>query len=319
MNTEFRVKSAFGVGLAGVALLTPFTLNHLAQGRLLLGVGTGLIVAVMAAMAWVGSRGRYLPWLVFLGFVPSVLVFLVLSLREQGVIGALWCFPAALAFYFTLPEKKAWISNAALYAVTVPWAWSLLELPVAARVAATLLGVSVFSAIFVRVISVQQRALQAQAVTDSLTGLYNRTLLPATLAQAMAQGRRTGTPMALLALDLDDFKEINDSRGHAAGDRVLRGVADVIRARIRRSDVAFRLGGEEFLAFLHGADRDRARQVAEELRSTVEAGSLLPGQPVTVSVGFATSGDDPDWEAWLKRCDDNLYGAKAAGRNCVVG
>jgi GGDEF domain-containing protein len=53
--------------------------------------------------------------------------------------------------------------------------------------------------------------------------------------------------------------------------------------------------------------------VAEELRSTVEAGSLLPGQPVTISVGFATYGDDPDWEAWLKRCDDNLYGAKAAG------
>lgn len=319
MTPDFRVRSSFGVGLAGVALLTPFTMNHMAQGRIALGLGTLLIVGVMALMAWAGHCGRYLPWLVFLGFVPSVLVFLALSLREQGVIGAFWCFPAVLAFYFTLPERKAWISNAALYAVAVPWAWSVLELPVAARVAATLLGVIVFSGIFVRVISVQQRALEAQAVTDTLTGLLNRALLASTLDQAMEQSRRTGTPMTLLALDLDDFKEINDTLGHAAGDAVLRGVADVIRTRIRRSDVAFRLGGEEFLAFLYGADEERGQQVAEDLRAALASEALVPGRPVTASVGLASYCKDASWEAWLKRCDDNLYSAKATGRNRVVG
>jgi diguanylate cyclase (GGDEF)-like protein len=319
VNQDFRAKSSFGVGLAGVVLLTPFTLNHLAQGRMLLGFGTGIIVAVMIAMAWVGGRGRYWPWLVFLGFVPAVMVFLVLSFREQGVIGALWCFPAVLALYFTLPERLAWVSNAALYAVTVPWAWTVLEVSVAARVAATLLGVSVFSAIFVRVISVQQRALVEQALTDALTGLHNRALLPSTLDQAMQQSQRTETPMTLLALDLDDFKEINDTQGHAAGDQVLRGVADVIRSRIRRTDMAFRLGGEEFLAFLYGTDHDRGCHVAEELRSAVASKTLLPGRPVTVSVGVATLDGDLSWEAWLRRCDEKLYTAKARGRNQVVG
>jgi diguanylate cyclase (GGDEF)-like protein len=319
LTPDFRARSSFGVGLAGVLLLTPFTVNHLAQGRLMLAGGTGIIVVVMVAMAWVGSRGRYLPALVFFGFTPAVIVFLVLSLLEQGVIGALWCFPAVLAFYFTLPERHAWISNALLYVITVPWAWSLLEPSVSARVAATLLGVSVFSAIFVRVISLQQKALEEQAVKDALTGLHNRALLASTLDLAMEQSRRSGTPMTLLAFDLDDFKTINDTQGHAAGDDALRGLAGVIRSRIRRTDLAFRLGGEEFLAFLYGTDREKGLQVAEDLRAAVAAKPLIPDCPVTVSVGVATFNGDADWEGWLKRCDDNLYVAKAAGRNRVVG
>ncbi|MEX2048571.1 MAG: GGDEF domain-containing protein [Gemmatimonadota bacterium] len=313
------MKATLGVGLAGVVLLTPFTINHLVQGRTVLAVGTLAIVMAMGAMAWLGRRGRYRPWLVFALFTPVVLVFLFEAFREQAVIGALWCFPAILMFYFTLPEKQAWLSNAALYAMAVPMAWSVVDPSVAARVTATLLGVSVFSAIFVRVIGVQQRALEMRAVSDALTGLHNRTLLPSTLEQAMEQSRRTGLPMTLLALDLDEFKEINDTRGHDVGDAVLRGVADLLRARIRRSDRAFRLGGEEFLAFLYGTDKDQGLRVAEELRSAVQAQSLAADRPVTVSVGIAQYSGDPDWETWVKRCDENLYTAKAKGRNLVVG
>jgi len=190
---------------------------------------------------------------------------------------------------------------------------------VAARVTATLLGVSMFSAIFVRLIAVQQRTLEARAVSDALTGLHSRTLLPTTLEQAMEQSRRTGIPMTLLAFDLDEFKEINDRHGHDAGDAVLRAVADILRARIRRSDRAFRLGGEEFLAFLYGTDKQQGLQLAEELRSAVESKLLVPHRAVTVSVGMAAYSGDPDWETWETRCDQNLYDAKAKGRNLVVG
>jgi len=318
-GTDFRLKSTLGVGLGGVALLAPFSINHLIQGRMLLGVGTGLIVLAMAAMAWLGRQGHYRPWLVFALITPVTLVFLFEALREQGVIGVLWCFPAILLFYFTLPERQAWLSNAALFAMALPMAWSILDTSVAARVAATLLGVSMFSAIFVRVIAVQQRALEARAVSDALTGLHNRTLLPATLEQAMEQARRTGLPMTLLAFDLDQFKEINDTHGHQAGDAVLQAVAQILQSRIRRSDRAFRLGGEEFLAFLYGTDKEQGFRVAEELRSAVEARTLIPDRPVTVSVGIAAYSGDPDWESWVRRCDENLYGAKARGRNVVVG
>jgi diguanylate cyclase (GGDEF)-like protein len=248
-----------------------------------------------------------------------MLLFLGVSLWEQGVIGVLWCFPAILIFYFMLPEKLAWISNLGLYAVAVPLSWSVLELPVAARVAATLLGVSAMAAVFVRVMTEQQEALEVRAFSDALTGLHNRALLESTLEQAMEQSRRTGLPMTLLALDLDWFKSINDGLGHQAGDTALRGVADILRTRIRRSDKAFRLGGEEFLAFLYGTDQDAGRQVAEDLRKAVATRPLIPGRSITVSIGVASYSGDRDWEEWLRRCDQNLYGAKAKGRNAVVG
>jgi hypothetical protein len=190
VTADFRIRSSLWVGLAGAALLAPFTINHFRLGRILLGMGTLAIVLVLAAMAWYGKRERYLPWLVFTGLTPAILLFLGLSFRDQGVIGALWCFPAVLVFYFTLPEKQAWIANAAVYAMAVPMAWRYLDPDIAPRVAATLLGVGVFSAIFVRVISVQQRALEMRAMSDTLTGLHNRALLASTLEQAMEQSRR---------------------------------------------------------------------------------------------------------------------------------
>jgi diguanylate cyclase (GGDEF)-like protein len=319
VTADFRIRSSMWVGLSGALLLAPFTINHFRLGRTLLGTGTLLIVAVLAAMAWYGRRGRYVPWLAFFGLTPAILIFLAFSFHDQGVIGALWCFPAMLVFYFTLPEKQAWIANVALVAMAVPAAWTYLDGAVALRVAATLSGVGVFSAIFVRVISVQQTALEARAVSDALTGLHNRALLASTLEQAMEQSRRSGTPMTLLALDLDAFKQINDTLGHHTGDEVLRGVAEILRTRIRRSDKAFRLGGEEFLVFLYGTDEAQARQVAEDLRATVEARPLVPDRPVTVSIGIAAFAGEEDRDAWLQRCDKNLYGAKAQGRNVVVG
>lgn len=318
MHADFRVKSTIGVAVAAMLLLAPFTFNHLRQGRLLLGIGTLVIVLTLATMAWLGSRGRHQAWLTFLGLPPAVLVFILVAFREQAVIGALWCYPAVLTFYITLPERQAWVANAALFGGAVPMAWLTLETPVAARVAATLLGVSVFSAIFVRVIDGQQRALEERAMRDPLTGLHNRTLLATTLEQATEQARRSGTPMTLLALDLDDFKAVNDAYGHAAGDRVLRGVANVLRSRLRKSDMAFRLGGEEFLAFLYGADEGQGGRVAEELRDAVETRALIPGRPVTVSIGVASFSGDEHWEAWMRRCDRKLYDAKARGRNRIV-
>jgi diguanylate cyclase (GGDEF)-like protein len=79
------------------------------------------------------------------------------------------------------------------------------------------------------------------------------------------------------------------------------------------------MGGEEFLVFLYGTDEDQARQVAEDLRASVEAKPLVPDRPVTVSIGIAAFAGDADRDAWLKRCDANLYGAKAQGRNVVFG
>jgi diguanylate cyclase (GGDEF)-like protein len=187
------------------------------------------------------------------------------------------------------------------------------------RFVVTILGVSAFSAMFLRVITAQQKILTMQAVTDPLTGLLNRKTLEDKFEEIISQNHRTGTPMTLLTLDLDNFKEVNDKWGHHTGDKVLRGVADFLIKRIyRRTDRIFRIGGEEFLVFLYNTNTADGMEVAEELCSGLESTPLLPDQPVTVSIGVATLRPDDEWQDWMRRCDENLYKAKEGGRNMVV-
>jgi len=318
LAADFRGKTTLGVGVVGVILLTPFAINNFVQGRPLLGSGALAIVALLAFNAWSISRGRYYPSITLVGLVPVIVLFLVFALRKQGMVGALWCYPAVISFYFMLPERGAWLANAILLGIALPEVWSVIDHPLATRVAATLVAVSAFSAIFIRVITAQQRRLEAQAITDPLTGLFNRMLLHDTLEQAIEQNKRTGAPMTLVTLDLDHFKEINDTLGHDAGDAVLHGVGQLLRRRLRRVDHLFRIGGEEFLALLYATDADNARNVAESLRAAIAAHPFLTGRSVTASLGVAALHPGDDWRAWMKRSDDKLYVAKSGGRDRVV-
>jgi diguanylate cyclase (GGDEF)-like protein len=315
---DFRRMAKLALGVAGPLILAPFGVNNFLQGRYLLGVGSLAIVAILAFDGWAVTRGRDLSWLTLFGLVPAIIFFLSLALHRQGVIGVLWCYPAILSFYVLLPERRAWAANIVLLAVAVPQAWLVVEQDVAVRVAATYVAVSVFAAIFVRAIARQQRRLHEIAVTDPLTGLLNRKQLESTLEQAVAHSRRRGAPMTLIAFDLDRFKAINDSLGHDAGDGVLRGVADLVSRRMRRGDKVFRLGGEEFLVLLYDTEAVDGMRIAEELRGAIGSLDVIPGRRVSVSLGVATLRADEDWQEWMKRSDDNLYAAKAEGRDRTV-
>ncbi len=316
---DFRPKATFGVALAGILALTPFSINHMLQGSFTLAASSFGVILLLAANALLIVRGRFLPMLTLLTVVPAITLELVIVLNLQGIIGALWCYPSLILFYFMLPERKAWIANGALLALVVPQFWWLLDTSIAARLAATLVTVSGMAAVFIRVISNQQKQLQSQAVTDSLTGLLNRTLLLETLEQATALGRRGGLPMSLLAIDVDHFKEINDQLGHATGDDVLRGIAALIHDRMRRSDRVFRTGGEEFLVVLFNTPLNSAQGVAQELVSAIGSSPFVPGRAITASIGMAQWAADESYTRWLERADECLYQAKDLGRNQAVG
>lgn len=234
------------------------------------------------------------------------------------MIAAFWSYPTIFGFYFMLRERQAWIASITFHVCVIPQAWLTLDPSHALRFTITLIAVSIFSAIFVRVITNQQNRLETQVATDPLTGLLNRTLLHDTLEHAVQQNHRMNTPMTLITLDLDHFKSINDTLGHDAGDTVLRGIGKHLHDRIRRSDKVFRLGGEEFLALLYNTDATHGLNLAEELRSSIETQIVLPDHPVTASIGVATLQTDESWDEWMKRCDKNLYRAKQDGRNKVV-
>jgi diguanylate cyclase (GGDEF)-like protein len=158
---------------------------------------------------------------------------------------------------------------------------------------------------------------EARAATDSLTGLPNRRAVQEALKRMIAQAGRTLAPMAVLLLDLDHFKQINDTYGHDRGDAVLAAVGEVLAGALRTSDFVGRNGGEEFVALLPDTGVEGAMEAAEKLRTAI--GRLtLPGidGPVTASVGAAVYPHTAaDAESLLRLADRALYGAKAHGRN----
>jgi diguanylate cyclase (GGDEF)-like protein len=156
------------------------------------------------------------------------------------------------------------------------------------------------------------------AVLDQLTGLLNRKALEARALELEQQAQLTGGSVALIACDLDNFKEVNDSHGHDRGDAVLRSFAYQMRKSLRSFELIYRLGGEEFLVVLPAANLEEGLMVAERLRRTIE--EVKPGGlPVTASFGVsAGAGGEVDYDRLFKVADEALYDAKAAGRNCVM-
>lgn len=167
-----------------------------------------------------------------------------------------------------------------------------------------------------------QESLRSQSIRDSLTGLYNRRYLDASMAREVARAERHEQDLSLLIVDIDHFKRVNDTLGHDAGDAVLAQVAATLDLGTRGEDIACRYGGEEFVVVMPGADARVAQRRAEELRAAIEnAGITYAGRPVgpiTVSVGVATfPAKGGDATTLRQAADQALYAAKRAGRNRV--
>lgn len=143
---------------------------------------------------------------------------------------------------------------------------------------------------------------------------------PSGVTSELARLMASRQPFAVLALDLDHFKQVNDTFGHAAGDQVLMALADIMRGSVRAEDACCRVGGEEFLVLMPGASADAASAVADRIREATRAHAMPGGVGhVTVSIGAARwpdDGNEPD--TVLKRADQALYQAKTSGRDKVV-
>jgi diguanylate cyclase (GGDEF)-like protein/hemerythrin-like metal-binding protein len=160
--------------------------------------------------------------------------------------------------------------------------------------------------------------LERLGSTDHLTGAWNRAHFERTIDAELGRSRAGRHPVSLVLLDIDHFKRVNDTFGHATGDAVLRDLVGVMRARIRASDMLFRWGGEEFAVLASAAGYRGAERIAANLREAV-AGHDFPGAGrVTVSAGVAEHDGEESVREWFGRLDAALYAAKAAGRNRVV-
>ena len=172
-------------------------------------------------------------------------------------------------------------------------------------------------------IRVRDEKLSQLATTDTLTGLANRGHALESLQTMLTRAQRLGRPMGVMLLDVDHFKQVNDTYGHPAGDQVLRDIAHILQANVRAYDLAARFGGEEFLVLCEGADLSATVDMAERIRAAVASRvyRLAGGQTLrtTVSVGvYAGAGSHATAMQLIELADQALYRAKQAGRNRVV-
>jgi diguanylate cyclase (GGDEF)-like protein len=175
-----------------------------------------------------------------------------------------------------------------------------------------------------RVLTLQDRlnaaldAMRNEATHDHLTGVWNRAAILDTLKRESDRSQREESPLSVIMVDLDHFKQINDRWGHQTGDEVLREVTKRLQSVLRPYDTLGRYGGEEFVVVAPGCDRNSSLKLAERLRGTVNAKPVLTpasSLPVTLSLGVASLSKGLSSESLLQRADEALYGAKRAGRN----
>lgn len=161
-------------------------------------------------------------------------------------------------------------------------------------------------------------SLDRMATRDQMTGLFNRCAGEKILASAHENAQRTSAPYSVLMVDIDHFKRVNDTYGHAIGDEAIKTVSSILSNAVRGLDAACRWGGEEFLCILRGADINMSTAVAERIRATVELASIPDAGKVTVSIGVATwCATAIDAAYIVKTADQGLYEAKQNGRNRV--
>ncbi len=161
---------------------------------------------------------------------------------------------------------------------------------------------------------------QERAMTDALSGMLNRYGLQRVLTHEHAEARRYTRPLSCLMVDLDNFKTINDTFGHMAGDVALKQVAGILNEIVRRSDMVSRYGGDEFLVLLPETDLEGAEALAEKIRAAASSRKFGDGSPhfqVTLSIGAATLADDESGNDMIARADMALYAAKEQGRDRV--
>jgi diguanylate cyclase (GGDEF)-like protein len=250
-----------------------------------------VIIAVSVALAG-GPTVAIMAWFA----IP--LLTLGARFSERGIaVGVIWTVALMLAVAFGVDAQAV-----------------LDDPPILLAPLALIACVAMFQAVLMR----SDVKWRAEAVIDPLTGMLNRKALAGRAAELEQQSEVTEQPVGLIVADIDRFKLINDSHGHATGDAVLEEVAYCLRRQLRAFDLSYRIGGEEFLFLLPGADLASAHGLAELLREAIAA-KPQAGQRVTMSFGVSASSPKErfDYETAFAEADAGLYEAKRSGRNRV--
>lgn len=260
-------------------------------------------------------------------FLLTLSVFLLFSQHKN--YGLYWISIFPLLVYFLLNRKTAHIITLAYSALLLVfiltsnknWEPAPFNLSSILNICGATFGIILVVGYFeisrrevYQMLEEKNRELERLAVTDHLTGLYNRTKLDEIIAAEINRTSRTGKKFSVIMADIDYFKSVNDKYGHITGDAVLTDIGGLLLKNCRKTDYVGRWGGEEFLVICPETDEKGAIILAEKLLGSVAAYRYMEGEKITMSLGAASLRPGDSWDSLLKRADDALYAAKYKGR-----
>ncbi|MFE8070488.1 GGDEF domain-containing protein [Marinobacteraceae bacterium S3BR75-40.1] len=325
---RLKVLRMIALLVAGFTLI--FALINVMRG-LPLVASIQLSASLISLIAYISTRkAQALPvW--YVGYMLLFFSLLMVMIASPGVTDSafIWALTIPIMSYLLMGKRLGLVVSAVfLVAANLIFIGKALALAGAVDWVATSnlilssLAVLAFSHAYEIGRESAHRRLAQLASTDPLTHLGNRNRALTVFDLQKQRFIREGSPVSFILIDLDYFKRINDNHGHDAGDALLKHIALLIAARIRATDCAFRLGGEEFGIILADTRKAQATKVAEDLRRVIEAHTTTHrGTPlrITLTAGVAELGPDGDtFEAMHKAADRRLYRGKERGRNCVV-
>lgn len=317
LKNDFRLSIITLLGASAVLGITPFAALRFLQGNVLAGLlDLAILVGICTGViySWVSGNTRFggmLLAVVACGGAVSV-AYVV------GEPGLFWLYPCLVTTFFLVAPKIAIVLNVASVLVLMFFGDVFSSQVQMWSFAATAVVVSACAYVFAYRNKNQRVRLEHLATVDPLTGVKNRRSMDEALDLAAANAERSGMSYALVLLDLDHFKAINDEFGHSVGDEVLTDLVALVEHNTRKSDQLFRYGGEEFVLLLPGVDGLGLKSVMSNLQQMLRRHLKHPGGPVTASFGVALLGHGESVESWLQRADEALYQAKEAGRDRVV-
>ncbi|MBU2872724.1 GGDEF domain-containing protein [Marinobacter salexigens] len=317
LKTDFRLSIITILGASALLGITPFAFMRFFQGNYVAGfVDTTILLVVSGGMAyaWVtGDTRRSGMVLAVVACSGAVAVAAIV-----GEVGLFWLYPCLVTAFFLVSPRVATLLNVSSIAAMIVQGDAFKSDVQMWTFVATALVVSATAYAFALRSDNQRERLEHLATIDPLTGVKNRRSMDEELNEAAAHAERTGLPYALVILDIDHFKKVNDEFGHAAGDLILVDMVTLVQQNTRKYDQLFRFGGEEFVLLLPGVDGEGLLSVMNNLQHVLRKKMKHPGGAITASFGVALLKHGESVESWLERADAALYEAKEAGRDRVI-
>ncbi|WP_296935481.1 GGDEF domain-containing protein [uncultured Marinobacter sp.] len=317
LRTDFRLSIITLLGASAILGITPFAVMRFMQGNVLAGlVDSSILLGILGAVvyAWITGDTRRS------GLASAVIACsgAVAVGTVVGEPGLFWLYPCLVTTFFLANPRIAVFLNIASVVALIVHGGAFRSDVQMWSFASTAFVVSACAYVFAHRNHDQRERLEHLATIDPLTGIKNRRSMDQELDLAAADAERTGLPYALVLLDIDHFKRINDEHGHGVGDDVLTELVALLKQNTRKSDQLFRYGGEEFVLLLPGVDGIGLKAVMNNLQQVLRKYMKHPGGSVTASFGVALLRHGEGVDSWLARADTALYEAKETGRDRIV-